>query len=341
MCRPLGRLTPHDLRACLQARALLFTLPTAIQLLWRVEAVESAAAEALWVPAAPSHPTPAATDGAAAEGKCGGSDLEAGGDSVAAEGAAKGDGDGAPGVPAGAPAAERATAAGAPQPAPKRGLLGNPYVRNVATLLALVTSAAAWGAIIRGTVQACSGLPAALSSRAAFAAGAPPGGRWVHGGGAWGCMGSPARRRTRLCRAPICAAAELVTRGSPGLPLLCCAALRRPANQFAFKYWLGLSLSMMGTQLFIWKVRRVECCPLHIALRSTGHSGGHSAAPCTLPRTLPDTAADAALPLCHCWTAANGGSAVPACLQGPRIVDLFSESTLFFNWWVVWGGWVL
>lgn len=137
--------------------------------------MEGAAAAALWVPtAAPSQPTPAAADAAAAEGKCG--DLETGGDGLAAEGAAKGDADGAAGVPAAGAAAERAAASGeVPPTTPKRGLLSNPYLLNVATLLALVTGAAAWAAIIKGTVEACRGLPAALSSRAAFAAGAPPG----------------------------------------------------------------------------------------------------------------------------------------------------------------------
>lgn len=143
-----------------QARAMLFTLPTALQVLWRVEAVEGAVAAALWVPTAPTQP--AAADSTAAEAKCG-SDLESGGDGPAAEAAADG-----------AAQAEGGAAAGEPQPARPRGLTANPYLRNAATLLALISSVAAWASIIKAAAEACRGLPAALSSRKSLAAGELP-----------------------------------------------------------------------------------------------------------------------------------------------------------------------
>lgn len=118
-------------------------LPAAVQLMFRLEAVEAAAAAALCVPA------PAA----AAEPPPG--DVEKGG-----KGAVNGD-DGSGG----------GTAAAVPLATPSLKQRAQPFVANATTLLAMMSSAAAWMWIAKAVATACRGLPAALSSRAGLRSG--------------------------------------------------------------------------------------------------------------------------------------------------------------------------
>lgn len=138
-----------------QSRAVLFVLPTTTALLRRAQALEAAAAAALGVP----HGGPAAADAslhkaAGAEGE-GGVDMEKGVEEVAGGGAA-----------------EVAPAGGAPR---KSAL--KPFLANAKLLLGLGSGLAAIVTIVQGNAAALRGLPAALSSRAAFGAGAS----WVCG----------------------------------------------------------------------------------------------------------------------------------------------------------------
>ena len=115
-------------------------MPAAVQLLYRLESVEAAAAAALGFPA------PAATL------------LPPGDEEKGTKGAVDGGSDGA--------------AAAAPAPAPPSlAQRAKPYITNAVILLTVISSAAAWLAIIKGAAAAFRGLPAALSSRAALRSG--------------------------------------------------------------------------------------------------------------------------------------------------------------------------
>lgn len=131
--------------ACLQSRALLLTLPTAVQLVLRVEAAEAAAAEALCVPAEAGGEL---ADSSKAE------DVE--------EGVGVEENGGGPSTP----------------PCPQQASLlhrvrSSPYTKSVASVLAMLGSLVAWLAIFKGVAAACRGLPAALSSKAGLSSGAP------------------------------------------------------------------------------------------------------------------------------------------------------------------------
>ncbi|PRW60354.1 riboflavin kinase isoform B [Chlorella sorokiniana] len=183
-----------------KGRALLFTIPTVVQLMWHAQDVEAAVAAALWVPTAPS-PAAEAPGVAAAAGSNGSTPKEAA--TVDVE-FGKPDLEAAGEAAAGA-AAERASLSSAAgqkavsAPQPKRSRL-RPYLKNAVTLLALSSSLAAWATFAKGVAEAVSGMPAALSSWASFK-----------------------------------------------------QAMRRPHNQFAFKFWFGLALAWMAVVIFTWK----------------------------------------------------------------------------------------
>lgn len=258
--------------APLQGRALLFTIPTAIQLMWHAQDVEATVAAALWVPTTPAQAAVEATGaGAAADGspkdppmdvECGKHDLENGGSAaengtaaVAANGVASGGaavGGGAP-TAAAQPALSVPARMSAATTLAKRNRLG-PYVKNAVTLLALASSLASWATFAKGIAEAVSNLPAALSSRAAFSQGAHASECSACADVMWGCC----------CKCRICVQFQLPPRHvqpcfrlpatHPHHAPCDAAAVRRPHNQFAFKFWLGLSLSMMGMIIFTWQV---------------------------------------------------------------------------------------
>lgn len=147
--------------------------------MWHVQDVEAAVAAALWVPYTTSQPaeavgaaTATGSDGSTPKDtttvdvECGKQDLEAA--TSGAAGGAAAEAPAAAAVPAGLLAA---VAHHLPAAQRKRSRLG-PYVKNAVTLLALGSSLAAWATYAKGVVEALSGLPAALSSRAAFKQGA-------------------------------------------------------------------------------------------------------------------------------------------------------------------------
>eukprot|EP00887_Chlorella_sp_A99_P008076 scaffold12.g8076.t1 len=119
-----------------QVQEVLMLLPTAAQLLHRAEAMESAVAVALDVPA----PAALSAVGSEPKGKTTDEELEA-----------------PPEPPA------------APPPRPLRQRLA-PYAANAAVLLALCSSLSTWAVVLRGAAAAARRLPALLTSRSARSA---------------------------------------------------------------------------------------------------------------------------------------------------------------------------
>lgn len=120
-----------------KSRAVLFLLPTVVQLLVRVEAFEAAAATALAIPA-PAASSPAT-------GKV---DVEKG---VEGEG----------GAAIRDPPQQQ-------QPSLAHTLQSSPCASNAVTLLVMMSSLASWMTIAKGIAAGCRGVPAALSSKAAL-----------------------------------------------------------------------------------------------------------------------------------------------------------------------------
>ena len=262
-CSTTARFTSRCLLPVLpQGRAMLFTIPAAIQLMWHVQDVEAAVAAALWVPYTTSQPAEAvgATTATGSDGstpkdtatvdvECGKQDLEAATGGPAGGAAAGG---AAAAVPAGLLAA---VAHHSPAAQLKRSRLG-PYVKNAVTLLALGSSLAAWATYAKGVMEALSGLPAALSSRAGFKQGAQGHCALIRcREGVSSCVRTWAHSRTaQPQQLPFLLTRQLTAPCHKRPCPRCNAALRRPKNQFAFKLWLGLSLAMMAMMIFSWKV---------------------------------------------------------------------------------------
>lgn len=249
-------------------RALLFMFPTTAQILRRVEALDAAVAAALDVPLPAAAPgSGPAADAEAAAASASAADKAADADAASVGGAADKDVEAAAGNDSAAVGAWPAVFGAQPRQAERKRRL-KPYLANAAMLLAMCSSLASWLAIVKGCASGLKGLPAALSSRTAFVKGALVD---------WGRPGGPALQGCtdpRLSvpppheeRSASLAASDADAATASSLP----AALRSPANRFAFKHWFGMSVAMVGCTLFTWKAS--PGLQLGVQLRGGRHCG--------------------------------------------------------------------